>query len=44
MWSTSIFLDTTKVADFQWKSADISRTQSVCHQIYIFLGSSLSEV
>ena len=32
----TVFLDITKVADFQWKNADVSRTQGVCHVIYIF--------
>ena len=26
------------------KNADVSRTQGVCHVIYIFLGSSLGKV
>ena len=34
MQSISIFLDITKVADFCWKNADVSRTQKVCHVIY----------
>ena len=29
----SVFLDITKVADFQWKNADVSRTQEACHII-----------
>ena len=33
-----------KVADFQWKNADASGTQEVCHVIDIFFGSSLSKV
>ena len=40
----SLFLDITKVADFWWNNADVSRTQGVCHMIYIFLGSSLGKV
>ena len=44
MKSLSVFLDITKVADFQWENADVSRTQGVCHVIYIFFGSSLGKV
>ena len=40
----SIFLDVTKVADFLWKNANISRNQGVCHVIYIIFGSSLPKV
>ena len=43
-FNLSIFPDIAKFADFRWKNADISRTQGVCHVIYIFLGSSLSKV
>ena len=32
----SVFLDITKVADFQWKNSDVSRTQRVYHVIYMF--------
>ena len=39
-----VFLDITKIADFQWKNADVSRTQGVCHVIYIFFGLSLGKV
>ena len=41
MQSISAFLDTTKVADFRWKHAEIRRAQVVCHMIYLFFGSSL---
>ena len=41
MQSISVFLDTTKVADFRWKNVDISRVQGVYHMIYLFFGSSL---
>ena len=34
----------TKIADFRWKSADVSRTQEVYHMIYVFFGSSLGKV
>ena len=44
MQSISVFFDITKIADFWWKNADVSRTQGVCHVIYIFLGSSLGKV
>ena len=40
----SVFLDIAKFADFRWKNADVSRTQGVCHVIYIFFGSSLGKV
>ena len=36
--------DITKIADFPWKSADVSRTQEVYHMIYVFFGSSLGKV
>ena len=36
MQSTSELLDIGKFADFRWKHADVSRTQGVCHMIYIF--------
>ena len=44
MQSISVFLDIAKFADFRWKNADVSRTQGVCHMIYIFFGSSLDKV
>ena len=44
MQSISEFFYITKVPDFQWKNADISRTQEVCHVIYIFFGSSLGKI
>ena len=40
----SAFLDITKVPDFRGKIADVSRTQGVCHVIYMFFGSSLGKV
>ena len=40
----SVFLDITKVADFQWKNNGASRTQEMCHVIYIFLGFYLDKV
>ena len=36
--------DITKIADFRWKSADVSRIQEVYHMIYVFFGSSLGKV
>ena len=43
MQSKFVFLDMTK-DDFQWKNADVSRSQGACHVIYIFFGSSLGKV
>ena len=37
MQSMNEFLDTAKFVDFWWKIADVSRTQGMCHVIYIFL-------
>ena len=44
MQSISVFLDTTKFANFQWKNADLSRTQEECYMIHIFFESSLGKV
>ena len=44
MQSVYVFLDITKVAGFQCKNDDVSRTQGVCHVIFVFLGSSLGKV
>ena len=44
MQSIPVFPDITKIADFWWKNADVSRTQVVCHVIYVLFGSSLGEV
>ena len=41
MQSISVFVDIANVADFQWKNGDVSKTQGVCHVIYLFFGSSL---
>ena len=38
MQTISPFSDTAKFADFQLKSADVSRTQGVCHVIPMFFG------
>ena len=44
MQSIHLFLDIAKFADFEWKIADISRTQGVCHVIHIFFVSFLGKV
>ena len=39
MYQNAIYIsisDTEKFADFQWKNADVSRTQGLCHVIRIF--------
>ena len=36
MHSILVFPDVTKIVDFQWKNADVNRTQGVCHVIYVF--------
>ena len=38
------FLDITKVVDFRWKNANLSKRQGVCHVIYMFVWSSLGKV
>ena len=43
MQSVSVFLDIAKIADFQLKNADVSRTHRMCHVIHIFR-SSLGKV
>ena len=40
----SVFPDMTKVDDFLWENAHVSRTEGLFHVIYIFLGSSLDKV
>ena len=35
MQSIHVFLDIAKFDDFQWKIADVSRNQGVCHVIQI---------
>ena len=37
MQSISLIFDVAKFVDFQWKNADVSRTQGVCHMICKFL-------
>ena len=39
-----LYFSITKVSDFYWKNTDVSRTQGVCHVIYMFIGSSLGKV
>ena len=40
----SVFLDIAKFANFQWKNADVSMTQGLCHVIHMLFGSSLDKV
>ena len=47
MYQNTIYiclLDIEKFADFQWKTANVSRPQWVYHVIHIFFGSSLGKV
>ena len=44
MQSISACLDTAKNADFWRKDANVSRTQGMCHVIYIYFGSSLGKI
>ena len=44
MQSVTIFPDISKFANFPLKNADVSRTQGVCHVIYMLSGSSSGEV
>ena len=44
MHSLSVFFNITKVADFWLKNAGASRTQEVCHVIYIFFRSYLGKL
>ena len=44
MQSIPVFPDILKNADFWWKNTDASRTQGVCHVIYVFFGSYLGKV
>ena len=44
MKSIPVFLYITKVIGFHRKSTDVTRTQGVCHVIYIFFGSSLGKL
>ena len=38
-----MFLDITKVAECQWKNADVSKTHGKCDEIYIFFESLLGK-
>ena len=44
MQSIPVFPDILKIANIRSKNADVSRTQGMCHVIYIFFGSSLGKV
>ena len=44
MQSISVYLDILKIADFQWKNANVTGTQGVRLVIYVLLGSSLGKV
>ena len=44
MESITVFLDIVKFTDFWQKSADVSKTQGLCHVIYIVFGSCLGRV
>ena len=44
MQSIPVFPNILKIADFGWKNADASKIQGVCHEIYVFFGSSLVKV
>ena len=44
MQSIPVFPNITKIANFWSKNADVSRTQGVCHVIYVFFESSLGKV
>ena len=44
MQSMLVIPDILKFVDFRLKKADVSRTQVVCHVIYVFFGSSLGKV
>ena len=44
MQPISLFPEITKLADFRWKNADVSRTHEGNQVIYIFSGSSLGKI
>ena len=44
MQPISAFLDVTKITDFWWKNSNVSRTEGLCHMIYMFFESSLGKV
>ena len=39
-----VFLDITKVDSLRWKNAWVSKTEELCHVVYMFFGSSLGKV
>ena len=39
-----VYLDIAKLADFQWKNPDISRTKGLLHVIHIIFRSDLGKV
>ena len=41
MQSTSVFLDTAKIAYFRQRNAKINRAQGVCHMIHVFVRAHL---
>ena len=44
MQSMLVIPDITEIAIFRSKYADISRTQGVCHMIYVLFGCLLDKV
>ena len=44
MQSISVFLEIAEFVNLQEKSADVSRTQGVCHAIHMFFEFSLGKV
>ena len=44
MESISVFGDIKKATEIRWKYTDVSRTQGVCHTIYMFFVSFLGKV
>ena len=40
----SVFPDITRIAKFLRENVDVSKTQGVCHMIYIFFESSSGKV
>ena len=44
MKSLSVFPNTAKFTNFEWKRPDVSGTQGACHMIIIFFAFSLGNV
>ena len=44
MQAIPVFSDMLKIRDFRWKNAHVSKTEGVCHVIYVFFGSSLGKL